>query len=119
MAGPNPVGPAAPGTQSPIRPAQSDPLAFREALKQVSGLQFSNHALQRLQRRDISLDATQMQRLQAGVDLAARKGSRESLVLVDDLAFVVAVPSRTVITAIDQEKMKEKIFTNLDSAVIG
>ena len=53
------------------------------------------------------------------MDLAARKGSRSAVVLVDDLAFVVAVPNRTVITAIDGGHMKEKIFTNIDSAVIG
>ena len=80
---------------------------------------FSNHALQRLQRRGLSMEADQVQRLSEGVQLAAAKGSRNSVVLVDDLAFVVAVPSRTVVTAIDRAHMKEQVFTNIDSAVIA
>ena len=54
---------------------------------------------------------------QKGLGRAERKGSRESLLLMDRTAYVVNVPSRTVVTAVDSEAMKEKTFTNIDSAI--
>ena len=82
-------------------------------------LRFSGHALQRIEHRGIKLDETTMARLDGGVQRAASKGSRDSLVLVDVTAFVVSVPNRTVITAVDREHMREQVFTNIDSAVIA
>ncbi len=82
-------------------------------------LQFSRHALARVQRRGIELDATTLGRLSEGVGRAASKGSRDSLVLVDGTAFVVSVSNRTVITAVGSEHMKDNVFTNIDSAVIA
>jgi len=80
---------------------------------------FSGHALQRIERRGITMDAATQKRLGEGVDRAASKGSRAAVVLVDDNAFVVGVPSRTVITAVGRDNMKEHVFTNIDSAVIA
>jgi flagellar operon protein len=82
-------------------------------------LRFSGHALQRIRHRGITLDEATMSRLDGGVQRAAAKGSRDSLVLVDQTAFVVSVPNRTVITAVDREHMREQVFTNIDSAVIA
>ncbi len=52
------------------------------------------------------------------MDKAAAKGARESLILMDNLALVVSIRNRTVITAVDEKRMKEHVFTNIDSAVI-
>jgi flagellar operon protein len=82
-------------------------------------LQFSKHALARVERRGIDLDASTLGRLSQGVERAASKGSRDSLVLVDGTAFVVSVSNRTVITAVGSEHMKDNVFTNIDSAVIA
>jgi flagellar operon protein len=82
-------------------------------------VRFSGHALQRIERRGISVDASVMARLGEGVSRAAAKGSRDSVVMVDQTAFVVSVPNRTVITAVDREHMREHVFTNIDSAVIS
>ena len=82
-------------------------------------MQFSRHALARVQRRGIELDPTTLGRLSEGVGRAASKGSRDSLVLVDGTAFVVSVSNRTVITAVGSEQMKDNVFTNIDSAVIA
>ncbi len=98
-------------------PAFGDVLAGK--LQQSEPLKFSGHALQRIERRGISLDDATMSRLGDGVNRAAAKGSRSSLVVVDDSAFVVSVPNRTVITAVDREHMKDQVFTNIDSAVIA
>lgn len=96
--------------------------SFADALKQAGSeqsLQFSKHALARVERRGIALDQSTLGRLSDGVARAAGKGSRDSLVLVDGTAFVVSVANRTVITAVDSEHMKENVFTNIDSAVIA
>ena len=82
-------------------------------------LQFSKHALARVERRGIELDSATLGRLSQGVQRAASKGSRDSLVLVDSTAFVVSVSNRTVITAVGSEHMKDNVFTNIDSAVIA
>jgi flagellar operon protein len=112
--GPAPARPAAPAKG----PAFGDVLAGKLA-GAGQGVKFSGHALQRIERRGISLDASTTARLNEGVSRAASKGARDSLVLVDDTAFVVSVPNRTVITAVDREHMKEQVFTNIDSAVIA
>jgi flagellar operon protein len=96
--------------------------SFAEVLKEADSsqsLQFSKHALARVQRRGIELDASTLSRLSEGVGRAASKGSRDSLVLVDGTAFVVSVSNRTVITAVGSEHMKDNVFTNIDSAVIA
>lgn len=121
-----PLGPVAPSAPSeaprtkpsgrPGAPSFADVLAERV---QSSGVTFSGHALQRIERRGIPVDQSTLQRLEAGVDRAAAKGSRDSLVLVDETAFVVSVRNRAVITAVDREHMKDQVFTNIDSAVIA
>ncbi len=104
-------------------PAGAEPgKSFAEELNQASAsepLQFSRHALARVERRGIELDKSTLGRLSQGVDRAASKGSRDSLVLVDGTAFVVSVSNRTVITAVGSEHMKDNVFTNIDSAVIA
>jgi len=87
--------------------------------KGTDPLRFSKHALERVQRRGIPLDAATLGRLQNGVGRIAAKGARDSLVLVDGTAFVVSVNNRTVITAVGPEHMREHVFTNIDSAVIA
>lgn len=116
ISGPGPAtGPGAPGSAPAAPPA----VPFSDVLVAKSGVQFSNHAVQRLQRRGIAVDAPTLDRLNAGVDRAAGKGSRDAVVLVDQTAFVVSVRNKTVITAVDREHMREQVFTNIDSAVIA
>ncbi len=86
--------------------------------QEASQLKFSKHAAMRLDNRNISLSQEQNQRLEAGVQKASEKGINESLVLVDSLAFIVNVPNQTVVTAMDQNESTDKIFTNIDGAVI-
>ena len=86
----------------------------------VSELTFSKHAARRLDERDIYLSDEQSQRLSAGVSKAGMKGINDSLVIVDSLAFIVNVPSQTVITAMDSiDTMDGNVFTNIDGAVIA
>lgn len=100
----------------------NDSLSFQEMLEQVSGrsreVRFSKHAANRLNTRNIELTDGQMERLNEGAQKAQAKGIKDSLVLVDSLAFIVNVPSSTVVTAMEQSEAKENIFTNIDGAVI-
>ena len=97
-------------------------LSFQEILnnkqsEKTEGLKFSKHANQRLATRNINLSAEQMERLENGTTKAREKGIRESLVMVDDMAFIVNVSNNTVITAVGSSA--DSIFTNIDGAVIG
>ena len=94
--------------------------SFDQVLNQaIGGVKFSQHASQRLQTRNISLNNDQMNQLKSAVDKAAQKGARESLILMNsDLALVVSVTNRTVITAMDGTSIRDNVFTNIDSAVI-
>ncbi|MDY3275307.1 MAG: TIGR02530 family flagellar biosynthesis protein [Agathobacter sp.] len=88
------------------------------AVSENSELKFSKHAASRLESRNISLSAEQSARLESGVVQAEAKGIQESLVLVDSLAFIVNVPNKTVVTAMDQKETQNNVFTNIDGAVI-
>lgn len=97
--------------------------SFQSVLEKVAnastdGLRFSKHASERLVQRDINLSEEQTERLSDGVKKAEQKDIKNSLVLMDSLAFIVNVPSQTVITALDSDESKEKAFTNIDGAVI-
>ena len=98
--------------------SESD-ISFEEILKQkqdVTGsseLRFSKHATMRLNDRNINLSQEQNERLESGVLKASEKGINESLVILDSLAFIVNVPNRTVVTAMDQSESKDNIFTNI------
>lgn len=101
----------------------SDGLSFEEVLQKTnqsnSEVKFSKHASQRLNDREIELSSEQLERLNEGTRKAEEKGITESLVLVDNLAFIVNTKSNTVITAMDQASQEENIFTNIDGAVIN
>lgn len=81
-------------------------------------LKFSKHANARLSDRNINLTAEQFERLEAGTRKAEAKGINESLMIMDDMAFIVNVKNNTVVTAIDQKSNNENVFTNIDGAVI-
>ena len=82
-------------------------------------IHFSKHAAKRIEQRGLDLDAARMARLDRALDQAEAKGSKDSLVLLDELALVVSVQSRTVVTAMDGQSSKEHVFTNIDSVVIA
>ena len=109
-----PARATAPSTAALTGPGFGEVLARRTA-----GVEFSGHALQRIERRGINVGPQTLVRLQEGVSRAAAKGARESVVLVDGTAFVVSVKNKTVITAVDPAHMRDHVFTNIDSAVIA
>jgi flagellar operon protein len=92
---------------------------LEDSLKGLEKLKFSGHAIDRLADRGVVLSNDKAERLMKAVDAAEVKGSKDSLVLLDELAFVVSVKNRTVITACDTASLKQGVFTKIDSAVLG
>jgi flagellar operon protein len=109
---------------SPVRPAPAQRPAsphsgeFAQALASAD-VRFSNHAQKRLEKRDIRLSSDDLARLGLAVDNAAKRGGKDSLVLMDDLAFVVNVKERLVVTAVDAKSRGEGVFTQIDSVVLA
>jgi flagellar operon protein len=82
-------------------------------------IKFSNHAAKRIEARELQLSNEDMDRLQAAVNKAEAKGAKDSLVMMENRAFIINIPNKTVITAMDVGKSSENIFTNIDSVVFA
>lgn len=131
MADPKITGVNLPPSVAPVRPqgvpVQIPPTgggSFRDVLRTASvpatqqPLKFSAHAQARLESRNIKLTSDDLAKMNAMADKAAAKGAKQSLFMMRDTAMVVSITNRTVITAVDQNSMKENVFTNIDSAAI-
>jgi flagellar operon protein len=94
----------------------SEILKSKQSASETAELKFSKHANERLASRNIDLTDDQMARLESGAKKASEKGINESLVMVDNLAFIVNIKNNTVITAVNDGE--DKVFTNIDGAVI-
>lgn len=119
------IGHMYPGAVRPVLPTKETTKtilpyhgpSFQQVLDQKA-LKFSHHAEVRLQQRGIELKADQLAKLECAIDQAAAKGAKDSLMLMNDMAFIVNVKNRTVVTAMDGNAMKNNVFTKIDSAVI-
>ena len=72
-------------------------------IKAVEGLNFSKHAAKRSIERGITTDG---------------QGAKDLAVIGSQAVFVVNVPNNVVVTVMSREDMKDRIFTNIDSAVL-
>ncbi|GAA0134152.1 TIGR02530 family flagellar biosynthesis protein [Paenibacillus sp. YSY-4.3] len=119
------IGSLYPGRIQPNSLAQAkNPGAARpqnatfEEMLQNRLLHFSNHAVKRLEQRGIQLQPEQLHQIESAIDNAAAKGAKDSLILLKDMALIVNVHNRTVVTAMDGNSMKDNVFTQIDSAII-
>ncbi len=115
---------ANPGVQNGAYPAASASKpavggSFADILAQTQKLRFSNHAQKRLDTRQINLSDDGLTRLTNAVAKAEKHGGRESLVMVDDMAFIVNIKDRLVVTAIDAKSRGDGVFTQIDSVVFA
>ena len=115
--------------QKNVSNASEEAISFQDVLRskalqqhlvpgQAGELKFSKHAMGRLTDRNISLSSEQLERLNDGARKAGQKGIKDSLVIVDELAFIVNIPNNTVVTAMDSTETNENVFTNINGAVI-
>ncbi len=118
----NKILPATSGTvKKPGETRVKPDASFKELLDTANSslkVSVSKHAQVRMQSRNIMLDKGQVERLNLAVERARQKGIRDTLVLMDDKAFVVNVKNTTIITAANREALKDRVFTNIDGAVI-
>ncbi len=102
---------------------QKDPVQKSESFADIlqgkvnQELKFSKHANERLENRSIALSEDQLNRLNKGIGQARGKQIQESLVMMDNLAFIVNVKNNVVVTAMEQGESGQ-VFTNIDGAVI-
>jgi flagellar operon protein len=116
-----------PGSSQPDRPTSGAPpsggsQSFRDLLSAAAdehSLQFSQHALRRVEQRQIPMEGNQLDRLSKAMDTLSQRGSKQSLVMLDQYAYVVHPPSHTVVTAVEPDQSKETVFTQIDSVVIA
>lgn len=114
------------GSPGQANAPQSRSAAFADELRRARDfvrseeqpLKVSAHAQQRLEQRAIALTEDDRTAIMEAVRHLSGKGSRDALLLRGDAAFVVNVPNRTIVTAVNQTEMKEKVFTNIDSAMM-
>ncbi len=99
-----------------LKPKESFANVFSNELEKLN---FSGHAMKRIESRDIQLDETTIGALSNAVDKAEAKGSKDSLVMMKDMAFIVNVPNRTVVTALNLADKQGSVFTNIDSVVFA
>ena len=96
--------------------------SFRELLnrrltEERKEISFSKHADLRAKERNIAIEAADLRRLGEACDRAAGKGVRDALIVMNDSAFIVNAGSKTVVTVVDKNEMKDNIFTNIEGAV--
>jgi flagellar operon protein len=81
-------------------------------------LNFSQHAHERMYSRGIELSQEALNGIAEAIDKARSKGSKETLILTDEAAFIVSVDNRTIITAFNRDNLRQGVVTSIDSAVI-
>ncbi len=91
---------------------------FSRELSSERGVTVSKHASERLFSRGLQLSDERLNQIAQALDKAEQKGSKDTLILFDDVALVASVKNRTVITAFDRDNLKEGVVTAIDSAVI-
>ena len=117
-----PIITGVPQTSSQIVTESIGTTSFKDVLKEqissASGLNFSKHAVNRVIDRNIDISDEAMERLSEGVKIAEEKGLDDTLILVDQSAYIVSVRNSTVITTISSDELKGNCFTNIDGTVI-
>ncbi len=91
---------------------------LKQTIENKDSIIFSKHAKERIEARKINFEKSDIAKIYRAFELAEEKGVEDSLVLLNDIALIVNVPSKTVITAIDGQNIKQNVFTNIDGAVI-
>lgn len=117
-----PVTPVKTETNTAVKPANTGSPDFSEILKQQLSKQqtlvFSKHAQQRLDSRGIEISPQMLSQVNSAVESAREKGIEDALIVQNQTAFIVNVPSRTVVTALSGSEMSSHVFTHIDGAVI-
>ena len=112
------VGPSFQDTLNSLGSAQGPGKQMATSVAAKDGIKFSNHAVDRMRTRGITFSPEDISRLSDAVGKAAAKGSKDSLILMNDSALIVSVKNNTVVTVMDKNALKENVFTNIDSTIV-
>lgn len=106
-----------PSTRDTHKSISEETISFNKLLNSEC-IKLSYHASKRLEQRGIELGKNHLEKIAEAVDKAASKGSKETLVLMEETAFIVNVKNRTIVTAVNGPSLTEGVFTQIDSAII-
>lgn len=106
------------GNSDRVYSGESFDKILQKTLKNPEKLTFSKHAQLRMSERNINLTEEHLEKLNEAVKKAEQKGVRDTLVLMDKMAFIVNVSNNTVITAINGDDIDGNVFTQIDGAVV-
>ena len=93
--------------------------AVKPLVREDGGIRFSAHSRQRMLKRGLHFSSAQMSRIEDALTTLRNKGSRTSVVMVDGAVLVVSVTQSTVVTVVDQDGLRDQVFTKIDSAVFA
>ncbi|MCM3594296.1 flagellar protein [Metabacillus idriensis] len=92
---------------------------FQELLNdEHSSIKISKHAKQRMSDRGIVVEEHQWSKMKEKMSEARSKGVNDSLVLLEQAAFIVNVKNNIVITAMNRKEANDQIFTNINGTII-
>lgn len=90
---------------------------FSNLLSQT--LKISKHASERLKIQGINVDSGTLEKLEEAIKKAEQKGLKNDvLVLNGDVAYIVNVKNRVVVTVKDVNSLKDSFFTNIDGVLM-
>jgi flagellar operon protein len=112
------VGPSFRDTLDGLGSVKGPAMPGATSVAAQDGVKFSNHAIERMKTRGITFSPEDVSRLSEAVGKAAAKGSKDSLILMNDSALIVSVKNKTVVTVMDKNALKENVFTNIDSTIV-
>ena len=98
--------------------AQSFGKILDEEINKEGQVKFSKHAQERLVRRNVTFTTEDLANIDVAVEKAAKKGIKDTLILIGKTALIANVKSRTIITAATEETLKDNVFTQIDGAII-
>lgn len=115
---PKSVAPLHGAGMKPKTPGPNQADGSFQAILDQQFVKLSRHAEQRMAQRSIRLDSEKLDQISGAIDKAAAKGAKDSLILMRDLALIVNVKQRTIVTVMDETSMKDRVFTQIDSTIV-
>jgi flagellar operon protein len=89
---------------------------LKERINKDTGFTISKHAAERME--NVSMSPLDMNKINAAIDKAKDKGSKNCLIVYKDMAMITSVDNRTVITAVESSRARDNVFTNIDSVIL-
>ncbi|AQR96953.1 TIGR02530 family flagellar biosynthesis protein [Clostridium saccharoperbutylacetonicum] len=107
-------------SKASVNNQNSEKSSFKDILENAkakdTGFTVSKHAALRL--NEINFTEDDMKEIEKGFEIAKDKNSKNTVMLYKDVALIASVENKTLITAVEKDRAKDNIFTNIDSVVI-